>query len=240
VIIFDLKTFEVLGKVAAAEDADGIIYDPASDRVLVVCGDAGVLIPIKPDVDPKTGKADPAIELGGKPEFLAANGQGKAFVNLVDKDQVAVVDTKAGKVLDHWPVAPGGSPVGMAMDTQKHHLFIGCRRPQKMIVMSSEDGKVLADLPIGAGVDATKFDDGNAFGSCRDSTLAVVSETSPGKFDVVQTVQTKPGARTMGVDPTTHMIYLPTSEMQPPQPGGATTRPTMKPGGFMIVVVGKQ
>ena len=109
VVVFDLKTNAVLGKIAAAEDADGIIYDPASDRLLVSCGDANVLIPINPAVDTKSGKADEAIKLGGKPEFLATDGKGKAYVNLVDKDLVAVVDTKAMKLLTRWPVAPGAS-----------------------------------------------------------------------------------------------------------------------------------
>lgn len=86
VTVFDLKTYAVLGKVKAAEDADGVIYDPGSGKVLVVCGDAGVLIPILPGLDVGTGKADAAVELGGKPEFLAADGQGRAYINLVDKD----------------------------------------------------------------------------------------------------------------------------------------------------------
>ena len=119
VTVFDLKTYAVLGKVKAAEDADGVIYDPASGKVLVVCGDAGVLIPISPDLDVKTGKADAAVELGGKPEFLAADGRGRAYINLVDKDQVAVVDTKTMKVVNKWPTAPGGSPVGMSMDVAR-------------------------------------------------------------------------------------------------------------------------
>src|SRR5438045_4860153 len=100
VYVFDLKSHEVLGKIKADQDADGVIYDPGSKKVLVVCGDAGVMIPISPDVDPKNGKADAAVELGGKPEFLAADGQGKAYINLQDKNQVAVVDTKQMKVLD--------------------------------------------------------------------------------------------------------------------------------------------
>jgi len=236
VYIFDTKTNEILGKVAAKEDADGIIYDPSTKKLLVVCGDAGVLIPISPDVDPKTGKADEAIDLGGKPEFLATDGAGHVYIDLVDKDQVAVVDTKTWKVTDHWPVAPGGSPVGMAMDTEHHRLFIGCRKPQKMIVISSEDGKVIADLPIGAGVDATVFDPGTgcALASCRDGTLTAIKESSPGKFEVVQTVTTKTGARTMGLDPKTHAIYLPTAEFLPAQ---GKSRPAAKPDSFMIVVV---
>src|SRR5215469_15257479 len=163
VTVFDLKTYSVLGKVKAADDSDGVIYDPASDKVLVVCGDAGVLIPISPNIDLATGTADASVDLGGKPEFLAADGQGKAYINLVDKDQVAVVDTKTMKVLNKWSTAPGGSPVGMSMDTAHRRLFIGCRKPQKLIVMNADDGKVLADLPIGPGVDATKFGGGDAF-----------------------------------------------------------------------------
>jgi DNA-binding beta-propeller fold protein YncE len=233
VTVFDLKTYAVLGKIKTAEDSDGVIYDPASGKVLVVCGDAGVMIPISPDVDITSGKADAPVELGGKPEFLAADGKGKAFINLVDKDQVAVVDTKTMKVLNKWPTSPGGSPVGMSMDTAKHRLFIGCRRPQKLIVMDANDGKVLADLPIGAGVDATKFG-GDAFASCGDGTLTVVRETTPDKFEIVQTVQTPRGARTMGLDETTHTLYLPTAELVTVE---GQSRPRPKPDTFMIVVV---
>jgi DNA-binding beta-propeller fold protein YncE len=234
VTVFDLKTYAVLGKVKAADDADGVIFDPASGKVLAVCGDAGVVIPISPDLNVASGKADAAVELGGKPEFLASDGKGKVFINLEDKDQVAVLDTKAMKVINKWPTSPGGAPVGMSMDVTRHRLFVGCRKPQKLIVMSAEDGKVLADLPIGAGVDATKFD-GDVFASCGDGTLAVAREMAPGKFEVVQTVQTPRGARTMGIDPLTHTLYLPTAELEPPAEGQSRPRP--KPGSFMIVVV---
>src|SRR5437762_1335713 len=161
------------------------------------------MVPIAPDVDLQAGQADAAVHLGGKPEFLVADGQGKVFINLVDKDLVAVVDTKTMKVIAKWPTAPAGAPVGMSMDKERRRLFVGCRKPQKLIVMSADDGKVLADLPIGAGVDATKFD-GDAFASCGDGTLTVVREAQSGKFQVAQTVQTPRGARTMGIDPATH------------------------------------
>jgi DNA-binding beta-propeller fold protein YncE len=228
IVIFDLKTHAILGTLVAQPDADGIIFDPASGRVLVVSGDKGTLMMIKPDIDPKSGKIDAPIDLGGAPEFLASDGAGRVYINLMDKNEVAVVDIKARKIVARWPVAPGGAPVGMSIDTKKRRLFIGCRKPQKLIVMSTEDGKVLSDLPIGESVDATKIHNGQAFASCRDGTLTVASETSPGKFAIVQTVKTRQGARTMGVDPTTNRIYLPTAEFEGNKP---------KPGTFMIVVV---
>ncbi len=145
------------------------------------------------------------------------------------------MDIRARKVLAHWPVAPGGEPVGLALDVEKDRLFIGCRKPQKMIVMSTNGGKVLASLPIGAGVDATKIDRGEAFASCRDGSMVVVQEKSPGAFEVAQIVKTPVGARTMGIDSDTHTIYLPTAEFEPAKPG--ERRPEAKPGTFMIIVV---
>jgi DNA-binding beta-propeller fold protein YncE len=234
IAVFDLKSNAILGGIPAMPDADGIIYDKFSNRVLAVSGDGGALMIIAPNIDPQHGKLEATIGLGGKPEFLAADGRGKAYINLVDKSLVAVVDLKRRKVIARWPVAPGGTPVGMSMDKRKRLLFIGCRNPQKLIVMNADNGKILAALPIGAGVDATKFDGSQAFASCRDGKLEVVSETAPGKFEIVQTVATPEGARTMTVNSQTHTAYLPTAELEPAQAG---FRPRAKPDTFMIVVV---
>jgi YVTN family beta-propeller protein len=239
IIVFDLKTNAVLGTIAAQPDADGIIYDPGSDRILVSAGDSNSLITFKPDIDPKAGKIEPPISLGGAPEFLAADGRGRVYVNLEDKDTVAVIDLKTRKVIAHWPVAPGGAPVGLAIDTEHHTLVIGCRKPQKMVVMSTESGKVVADLPIGAGVDAVKIDSVEYFSSAGDGTLAVVGTSSPGTYHIVQTVKTAVGAKTMGIDDRTHKIYLPTADFEAAKAGG-NGRPVAKPGTFKIVVVSQK
>lgn len=236
IVIFDLKTNAVLGTVVARDDADGIIYDKSTGLVLVACGDAGVLVTLKADADPKTAVIDPPIELGGKPEYLAADGAGKVYVNLEDKDQVAVVDLKARKVLAHWPVAPGGSPVGLAIDLEKHRLFIGCRKPQKMLVMNANDGKIAGDLPIAAGVDATRWDGHQAFASTREGKLTIAEEKAE-KWETVQTVITGVGTKTMDMDDMTHKIYLPTAEFEQAKAG---VRPAVKPATFMIVVVGRR
>jgi len=235
IVIFDLNSNAVLGAVAAKDDADGIIYDKSTGLILVACGDAGVLITLKADADPKTAAIDAPIELSGKPEYLATDGAGKVYVNLVDKDQVVVVDLKARKVLARWPVAPGGSPVGLAIDTAKHRLFIGCRKPQKMLVMSTDDGKVVGDLSLAAGVDATRWDGHQAFASTREGKLSIAEEKG-GKWEIVQTVTTGIGTKTMDIDNAAHKIYLPTAEFEEAKPGA---RPAAKPGTFMIVMVGR-
>jgi YVTN family beta-propeller protein len=237
ILVFDLKTYAVLGKLATMPDSDGIIYDEGQNLVLAVSGDGNKLMTFKPDIDPVNGKIDPPIELGGSPEFLAADGAGKVYIALEDKDVVAVVDLKTRKVTARWPVAPGGHPTGMAIDKKNHLLFVGCRNPQKLIVMSTEDGKVVADLPIGAGVDAVKTDGDLAFASCGDGSLIVIGRKD-GKFAVEQVVKTPLGARTMGVDHSSHKVYLPTAELGPAAPG--SRRPTPKPDTFMIVEVGRQ
>lgn len=235
VIVFDLKTYAVLGRLAAVPDADGIIYDSGTDLVLISAGDSNALLTFKPDIDPQNGKIDAPIPLEGAPEFLAADGQGKAFVNLEDKNVVAVVDLNARKVLSRWPVAPGGQPVGMSLDPNQHRLFIGCRKPQQLVVMDAQSGKVEGSLPIGAGVDATAFHDGQAFASCRDGSLTVANVKN-GSVESPSVVKTPEGARTLAVDRLNHRIYLPTAEFEP----ATTGRPKAKPGTFMIVVVEHQ
>src|SRR5208282_6440430 len=110
----------------------------------------------------------------------------------------------------------------LSMDREKGRLFIGCRN-QKMIVMDAKDGTILADLPIGKGVDATAFHAGTAIASCGDGTLTFIRETAPGKFEVIQKLDTANGARTMAVDSQTGTIYLPTADM------AATTNPSGTP-----------
>ena len=235
IIVFDLKTYAVLGKIPTMPDSDGIIYDAKLDKVLAVSGDGNALMTFSPDIDPKSGKVD-TIALAGAPEFLASDGSGKVFVNLEDKDVVAVVDLKSRTVVSRWPVAPAGHPVGMAIDPASHRLFIGCRNPQKLVVMNNETGKIEAALPIGSGVDATAVAAGLAFASAGDGTLTVAALKS-GTFDVLQTVKTPVGAKTMGVNAETHRLYLPAVDLEPAIAGA---RPKQKPDTFKIVVVGQQ
>src|SRR5215469_3798686 len=236
IVIFDLKSNAVLGTLAALPDTDGIVFDSDSGYVLAVSGRGKALMTLKPDIDPKDGKIDEPIALRGEPEFLAADRTGKAYVNLMTTNEVAVVDLKARKVLANWPVAPGGQPVGMTIDRGKGRLFIGCRGPQKLIVMSTKDGHILSDMPIGPSVDAVKLEGGQAFASTAGAQLFVAGERTPGKFEIVQTVKTGDGARTMAVDPSTHRIYLPAAEYET----GTNGRRAAKPDTFMLLVVARQ
>ena len=146
--MFDLKTFKVLGRIHAAEDADAIIYDPASNRVFTFNGDAHSSTVI----DPASGKLITNIALGGKPEYGASAGDGKVYANLTDTAKSSRSTRRAATVTRRWSTAPCKQPVSMAIDTAHHRLFSGCRSGV-MAVSDYQAGKVVATLPIGTGVD---------------------------------------------------------------------------------------
>src|SRR5215813_8213903 len=190
VVMFDLATFKHLGTIHAAEDADAIIYDPASNRVFTFNGDAHSSTVI----DPVAGKLISNIDLGGKPEYGASAGDGKVYANLTDNGEVVEIDAKNLKVTRRWSTASCKNPVSMAIDTAHHRLFSGCRSGV-MAVSDYGAGKVVSTVPIGTGVDGAGFDPatGDAFASNADGTFTVIHQDTPDSYRVVQTLQTMPG-----------------------------------------------
>ena len=237
VVMFDLATFKHLATIHAAEDADAIIYDAASNRVFTFNGDAHSSTVI----DPVAGKLITNIDLGGKPEYGASAGDGKVYANLTDQGEVVEIDAKTLKVTKRWPTAPCKNPVSMAIDVQHHRLFSGCRSGV-MAISDYMAGKVVATVPIGTGVDGAGFDPatGDAFASNADGTLTVIHQDTPDTYRVVQTLKTMQASRNMGLDPTTHAIYLAGASFEPqPQgePAKGRQRPTMLPNSFVVMVV---
>ena len=235
IVMFDLETYKPLATIPAADDADAIIYDEASHRVLSFNGDANNTT----IVDPKAGKLIANLALGGKPEYGAAAGDGKVYVNLTDKAEVVEVDARTTKVVRRWPTAPCKNPVAMAIDTKNHRLFSGCRSGV-MAVSDYQAGKVVATAPIGSGVDGAGYDPTtrDVFASNGEGTLTVIHQDSPDKYTVTQTLQTQPGSRNMGLDPTTHKIYLAAAKFGP-APASGRGRGPMEAGSFGLLVVGK-
>jgi YVTN family beta-propeller protein len=235
VTIFDTDSLKTVATVPTGDGPDGIIFDPFSKRVFCMNGREGSVSAIAADHD----VAQPGVvtvPLDGKPEFAASDGAGHVYINLEDKNEVAAIDSKQVKVLNHWSLAPGDEPTGMAIDPQTHRLFIGCHN-HLMIVMNADTGKVVTTFPIGDGVDACAFDPGTkvAFASCGDSTLTAIHEDDADHFTALPTIHTERGARTMALDTKTHTIYMPTADFKPTTQ--AERRPPMVDGSFKILVV---
>ncbi len=241
VTVFDLKTLKEISKVKVegADNPDAILYDPASKRVFTFNGRSKNATVI--DADKGTVLA--TIPLDGKPEFAAADGKGMVYVNIEDKNQLTSIDAKKGAVAASWPLTGCEEPAGLAIDRKSRRLFAGCHN-KVMAVVDADNGKVVATVPIGQGVDANEFDPGTqlAFSSNGDGTLTVVHEDSPDKYTVAQNAETLRAARTMALDANTHDVYLVTAEFeeQPPAKEGDRPRRVMKPGSFTLLVMSRK
>lgn len=234
ITIFDLRTLNKIATAKTGNSPDGIIYDSSSKRVFAFSGDGKVTA-----ANAATGEVVGSAELGGSPEFAASDGRGHIYNNLEDKNEVVQIDSRSLRILNRWPLAPGESPSGMAIDPVHHRLFVGCRN-RKLVVMNSDTGKVVTTLPIGEGVDANRFDAETKLVFCSngDGSLTVVHEDSADMYSVIGNVPTQRGARTMELDPKTHRVYLVTAQLgsQPTQPH---TPPEMVPGTFELLVFGR-
>jgi YVTN family beta-propeller protein len=233
--IFDLKTLKVISQVKTGTNPDAILYDPATKRVFAYNGrsnDATVF-------NSSTGEIAATIALEGKPEFSRTDGNGKVYVNIEDKSEVVEIDSKNLKVTKRFSINPGEEPSGMGFDLKHHRIFSVCSN-KIMTVLDTGTGKVIATVPIGERCDGADFDPetGLAFSSNGEGTLTVVRESSPGKFEVAETVATQSGARTMTIDPKTHNIYLPTALYTTPSEGSGQ-KPSMVKDSFMLLTVGK-
>jgi DNA-binding beta-propeller fold protein YncE len=233
VVMFDLKTFKVLGRIPAAEDADAIIYDSASNRVFTLNGDAHSSTVI----DPQAGTLITNIPLGGKPEYGASAGDGKVYANLTDTSKVVEIDAKTATVARRWSTAPCKQPVAMAIDSAHHRLFSGCRSGV-MAVSDYQAGKVVATPSIGAGVDGAGFDaaSGNVFASNADGTLTVIHQDAPDQYHVIENLPTPQGARNMGLDPTNHRLFVVSAKFGPTPANGRGRGPVL-PGSFTLMVI---
>ncbi len=240
VIIFDLKTLQVIGEAKADEDADSVVYDPASKRVFAMNGHPHTSTVI----DAKSGAVVGTIELGGGPEFAVADGKGTVYVNMEDTSELVALDSHALTIKSRWPVAPAGAPTALAIDIKHHRLFSAGRKPQMLVVMDSDTGKVIQSFPISGGVDAAAYDPGtgNVFASTREGMVHIFHEDSPDKFSEVETVKTEFGAKTMGLDTKTHNLFLDTVDFAPaaaPTPDHPRPQRTAVPGSFHVMVYGE-
>ncbi len=214
VFVFDTKTLQVIKTIpVTGTDADGIIYDPFSKKVIVFEGDshAGVVI------DSQTMAQVGAIDLPGGPEFAVADGKGLIYNNIEDKNSMVVIDAQTWKVMKTFPLAPCGGPTGLALDKANNRLFTVCRENKGMSVVDATTGKVIQTLPIGAGVDAVVYDAANKLiiASNADGTATVFKQNSADSYTFVQTIKTQYRAKTMAIDLSTHKIYFSVADYQP-------------------------
>jgi DNA-binding beta-propeller fold protein YncE len=236
VLVFDLNTFKVLKTLPAAEDTDAIVYDAASKRVFLMQGDPHSMTVI----DTNTDSVVTTIHLSGQPEFAAADGAGKLFVNIEDKREIQRVDTKTAKVDATWPIAACDSPHGLAIDNESHRLFTSCVN-SKLLVVNATNGAIVSALPIGKHSDAAAYDGHmkRVFSSNGDGTLSVIQQESADQYKSLADVPTQLGARTMTLDAKSGRIFLVTGDYTEIDSNAKDPRKryAVKPGSTRMLLV---
>ena len=238
VTVFDLTTLNVIETIKISSlNPDVILYEPKSKHIFTFNGrSANATV-----IDAVALKEISTIELPGKPELAVTNDAGNVFVNIEDKNEIAVIDSGSNKVLKTYPIGDGVEPTGLAIDEKNNRLFSVCAN-KKMEILDSETGRVVSEVTIGGGPDSAAFDSslGIAFSSNGDGTLTVIKEDDPDNFSVLQNVTTQKGARTMAYDLDNHRVFLvtasfgetPAATKEQPKP-----RPVIIPNSFVILVV---
>jgi len=241
VSMFDSTTLALIKKIDVGKGPDGIYYEPKTKRVFTNNHGTHDITAI----DAATGDVVGTVQAKGDGEQAIIGADGLVYVNIEDTDEVVAFDPKSLEVKKRFPIGVAKTPTGLAYDGKTNRLFIGCRNQPKMVVMDAANGKVINSFPIGAGCDYAGFDPGAnlIFLSCGGGTgtLSIYHEKSADAYEDAGAVTTQPSAKTMAFDPKTKKIFLPAAEYTetpPAQPGGRPTR-TMKPGSFVVVVVGK-
>ncbi len=248
VTMFDTQTLKVIKTIDTGGNPDGYLADPGMHRIYILSHSA----PNVTVLDAKDGAILGTVDLGGAPEEAELDGHGHLYIDIEDKNAIAVVDTKTLAVLNKYDISSqGGGCAGLAIDRAHEVLFATCREKSNMIIVSAKDGHIIAALPTGTGSDGAVFnpETHEALSSQGDGTLTIVKEASTlgshpaaADFSVEQTLQTPPRAKTITLDNKTGHLFLITAEFgpaPPPQPGQRYSRPPMVPGTFEILVVGR-
>lgn len=239
IAVIDTKSLSKISEIAVGTRPDGILFDPISKRIFTfnsTSKDATA-------VDPVSGKAVGTVALDGKPEAAVSDGAGTIFVNIEDKSELVAFDAQTLTVKQRYPLAPCEEPSGGAADIAHGRIFSGCAN-NMIAVTDMKTGKVVAQIPIGKGVDANRFDPatGLVFSSNGEpGTLTIAHEDSPDKFTVLQNVVTAGGARTMELDTKSHRVYVVTADRKPGTPTAdrPNPRPVPVPGTFRLIVLGR-
>jgi DNA-binding beta-propeller fold protein YncE len=223
------------------KNPDALLYDEFSKRVFIFNHSDVTTTAI----DIEAGKVVGTLDLGGTAlEAGATDEKGTIFVNLEDIHEIVSFDAKTLTVKNRWKIAPGEEPTGLAIDTKTKRLFSVCHNGWMMVV-DSEKGNTVAQVPIGKRVDGVVFDPKSkrAFSSNGEGTITVVQEVSANEFKVVETIKTEVGARTIAFDSKTHHVFVSTAQYGETPEATAEVpnpRPKVVPGTFMILEYGKK
>lgn len=202
----DAASGALIKKLDGMDDADNVRFDSKAQTVYVGYGD-GALAIISAASFTRTG----TIKLAGHPESFQLEKNGpRIFVNVPDSGHVAVVDRDKRAVIATWPLTGFKANFPMALDEANHRLFIGCRKPARLVVLDTRDGGHVSDLAISGDTDDLFYDAARQriYLSCGEGYLDVLQQKSADTYQLRDRITTSSGARTCFYDSASDELFL--------------------------------
>jgi YVTN family beta-propeller protein len=233
VSIFEGKSGNIVATIPAGREPDALALEPKSDLLVVANAESDDLTLI----DVKRLAVVGEIAVGGKPEFLAVDGGGLVYNNIENRNEVAVIDITARKIIRKIKLSGCQEPTGLAYDAADSLLISVCQNGVVKFI-NAKTYHDAATFTVGKGPDAVIFDATRHavfVPSGADGTLTVFSVGSAADIRVQQTLHTKLGTRTGALDSTTGVLYFPSAQLAPPAKPGSW--PSVVPGTFAVLVI---
>ena len=203
---FDAAAYAWLNDLRSLDDADNVRFDTTAKRIYVGYGDGALGV-----TDSTAAKLIASIKLPAHPESFQLERTGnRIFVNLPDAKQIAVVEREQRAVVARWPMEEFQANFPMALDETGHRLFVGCRKPPRLVVFNTEGGAPVADLEISGDTDDLFFDAkrNRLYVSCGEGFLDVVQRRDSDRYARSARLPTREGARTCFFSPELDRLYL--------------------------------
>ncbi len=204
--VFDGSSFKLLKSVKFSDDADNIRYDASTHRLYVGYGSGGLAI-----IDAASGDQSGDIKLDGHPESFQLEKSGpRIFVNIPTSQKIVVVDREKKATATAWPISDAKANFPMALDEKHHRLFVGFRRPAKLVVFDTEAGKVVANLDSAGDADDIFYDNSRQriYISGGEGFLGIFQQNDPDRYSTMTKIPTATGARTSLFVPELNRLYL--------------------------------
>jgi len=204
--IYDSATLKFIHIIRVGDDADNVRFDAAAKRIWVGYG-SGALV----EMDAATGKRLGEVPLKGHPESFQLEKSGsRIFVNVPTAGHIAVIDRQKHTVIATWPVEQARSNFPMALDEAEHRLFIGCRKPPRVLVYDTGTGRLLSATECVGDTDDLFYDAERKrlYVSGGEGFLSVFEPREDGKYASLGKIPTAAGARTGLFVPELKRFYL--------------------------------
>jgi len=192
--LFDGTTYDMVKSLGSLDDADNVRFDPKTEMIYVGYAAGALAV-----VDAATMKQTGSIKLPAHPEsFQLESGGHRIFVNVPDAKQVITIDREKQSITATWPMKEFQSNFPMAIDEANSRLFIGCRKPARLVILDSTTSRPVTDLAISEDTDDLFYDATRKrlYVSCGEGFLDVVAQRDADHYEHIGHVATVPGART--------------------------------------------